>query len=403
MELIRQEYGRTLKDIERTLWPIIADYFLDRDGFIYSCINKTTLKPFQDSDPEVNAENWVARGDFPNELKRTYLNYEDSDMAAGDYLMALVSKARRTGDPKVGESARRFFRAMMKLYDSIARKNPYGAGWLCKPYGGIERVEESLECSADQYLKFTVALEKYLHWTEDAQERQQITDALCAFARWLDDRDFVTPYMGRCAWGRLHSHTHWVGYFAYIMALGHRLSGNEHYRQEALFFMDKMLRRPRLSGNAERDRFVLGERARRPPRLSGNASAMNLVVEQMDRLIDLMPEYRTQWLDIMAQDWDDRVNYVDADGIAHYDGYRWNEGAGLASTYNTIVKHFPEKKNDLDLRTLLLKYNEMDRFVHQLSSDDPNNMTYYVDRFEIVSQHLSSWLRGYWESELPAE
>jgi hypothetical protein len=36
MELIRREYGRTLKDIERTLWPIIADYFLDRDGFIYS-------------------------------------------------------------------------------------------------------------------------------------------------------------------------------------------------------------------------------------------------------------------------------------------------------------------------------------------------------------------------------
>jgi hypothetical protein len=87
----------------------------------------------------------------------------------------------------------------------------------------------------------------------------------------------------------------------------------------------------------------------------------------------------------------------------HNSGYMWNEGTGVASTYNTIVKHFPEKKNDLDLRTLLLKYNEMDRFVHQLSSDDPNNMTYYVDRFEIVSQHLSSWLRGYWESELPAE
>jgi hypothetical protein len=66
MKLIRREYGRTLKDIERTLWPVIADYFLDRDGFIYSCINKTTLKPFEDSDPEVNAkpviENWMARG-----------------------------------------------------------------------------------------------------------------------------------------------------------------------------------------------------------------------------------------------------------------------------------------------------------------------------------------------------
>jgi hypothetical protein len=389
MELIRQEYGRTLKDIERTLWPIIADYFLDRDGFIYSCINKTTLKPFQDSDPEVNAkpviETCVARGDFPYELKRTYLNYEDSDIAAGDYLMALVSKARRTGDPKVGESARRFFRAMMKLYDSIARKNPYGAGWLCKPYGGIERVEESLECSADQYLKFTVALEKYLHWTEDAQERQQITDALCAFARWLDDRDFVTPYMGRCSWGRLNPLTHYVGYFAYIMALGHRLSGNEHYRQEALFFMDKMLRSPRLSRNA---------------------SAMQLVVEEMDRLMDLMPEYRTQWLDIMAQDWDDRVNYVDADGIAHGNGYygggTWNEGAGLASTYNTIVKHFPEKKNDLDLRTLLLKYNKMDRFVLQVSSDD-STVLFYESRFALVSDIYANWLRGYWESELPAE
>ena len=74
MELIRQEYGRTLKDIERTLWPVIADYFLDRDGFIYSAINKTTLKPFQDSDPEVNVEPFighrVACGYFPYELKR---------------------------------------------------------------------------------------------------------------------------------------------------------------------------------------------------------------------------------------------------------------------------------------------------------------------------------------------
>jgi hypothetical protein len=271
---------------------------------------------------------------------------------------------------------------MMKLYDAIARKNPYGAGWLCKPYGGIERAHESFECSADQYLKFTVALEKYSHWTEDAQERRQITDALCAFARWLDDRDFVTPYMGHCHWGRLTPLTHYRGYFAYIMALGYRLSGNEHYRQEALFFMDKMLRSPRLSGSV---------------------NSMNLVVEEMDRLTDLMPEYRAQWLDLMAQDWDNRANYVDTDGIMHNSGYMWNEGTGVASTYNTIVKHFPEKKNDLDLRTLLLKYNEMDRFVHQLSSDDPNNMTYYVDRFEIVSQHLSSWLRGYWESELPAE
>jgi hypothetical protein len=121
--------------------------------------------------------------------------------------------------------------------------------------------------------------------------------------------------------------------------------------------------------------------------------------------MDLMPEYRTQWLDIMAQDWDDRVNYVDADGIAHYDGYRWNEGAGLASTYNTIVKHFPEKKNDLDLRTLLLKHNKMDRFVLQVSSDDSTvrNMTFYEHRFALVSEMYASWLRGYWESELPTE
>jgi hypothetical protein len=383
VEIINQTYGKTLDEIERTMGRIIPAYFLDPHGFIYAYINRRTLKPFQDDDSEVNVkpvhENWIANGSFPYELKRTYLTYEDSDMAAGDYLMALMSRHRKTRDAETEAKAHAFFRTMVKLWDTVAEKNPYGAGFLPKPYGGIGRAHESFETSADQYFKFTAALVRYSRWTSDAHEQAKVSDILLSFARWLDDRDFVTPYMGNPNYGRLVDLMHCLGYFAYIMALGCNISGHEHFRQEALFFLDRMLKQRRLSGSV---------------------NSMNLVVEELDGLIELMPEYRAELLGLMARDWEHRGSYVDADGTARFEGYIWNNGARLASTHNTITKHFPEQKAELDLKSLLLHHNTVDRFVHQVGSDRPDDMTYYEHRFCLEAQSYACWLRGYWESDL---
>jgi len=379
--IIRTDYGASVPEIEATLRRIIEEFFLDKDGFIYACINSRTLEPFRDSDPEVNQkpihESWVANGSFPYDLKRTFHNYEDSDMAAGDYLMALMSRQAATKDAATANKARAFFRAMVKLYDTVAEKSPYGAGFLPKPYSGIDRAHESFETSADQYFKFTVSIEKYGAWTTDPEEKAKTREMLLAFARWMDDRDFVTSYMGDPSWGRLIHLMHYLGYFAYIMALGYRLAGNDHYRQEALFFRDRMM--------------AQGSRSPSP-------NSLNLVVEILDRLVDLMPEHKEDWLELMARDWDNRHAYVNDDGVAHFSGYTWNCGARMASTYNTIVKHFPEKKGDLDLTTLLSKHNRLEHFILQIGADDPKDMTYPECRYSIVSQYYACWLRAHWES-----
>jgi len=287
MERIKEKYGDSLEEIEKNIYKIINDYFLDKDGYIYSCINKNTLLPFKDDDPEVNVvpihKMWIANGGFPYDLKRTYMNYEDSDMAAGDYLMALMSKYQKTKDSETKNRINKLYQAMVKLYDTVAEKHPYGAGFLPKPYGGIDRASESFETSADQYFKFTVALEKYSFLTEDESVKKKISDILVSFAQWLDERDFVTPYMGYCNYGRLQHLQHYLGYFTYIMALGYKITGNKHFLQEALFFKERMINKGSLSCAP---------------------NALNLVVEIMDRLINLMPEYKKDWLNLMVRDWD---------------------------------------------------------------------------------------------------
>ena len=378
-ELIRDTYGDDLPAIERRMGEIVEQVFLDSDGFTVSYINKRTLEPFQDDDPEVNQkpihEQWYANGHFPYELKRTCLNYEDSDMAAGDYLMALMSRHRATGDADTAAKARALFRAMVRLYDTVAETNPYGAGFLPKPYGGIGRAHECFDTSWDQYFKFTVAMEKYAQWTTDAQEQAKVADIVLSFAQWWDVRDFAIGY----SHGRLAQYMHGLGYFAYVMALGHQISGNDHFRQEALFFRDRMLEHGKLSPGP---------------------NSQNLVVEIADRLVDLMPEFRQAWLGVMKREWDNRGAHIDAAGIAHFYGYTWNFGARLASTYNTIVKHFPETAGDLDLERLLLNHNHVGRFIHQIAADDPDNTTFPDHEHAVVCQSYACWLRAYWESPI---
>ena len=73
MELIKKSYGKNLEEIEKNICQIIREYFLDKDGLIYSYINKNTLLPFKNKDPEVNVvpvnENWIAGGKFPCDFK----------------------------------------------------------------------------------------------------------------------------------------------------------------------------------------------------------------------------------------------------------------------------------------------------------------------------------------------
>ena len=96
--LIQQSYGETLDEIRQNISRIIEEDFIDEDGFILDCLSTRTLKPFADDDPEVHEfaihEGFWANASLPYELKRTAINYEDSDMAAGDYLMALLASVQ---------------------------------------------------------------------------------------------------------------------------------------------------------------------------------------------------------------------------------------------------------------------------------------------------------------------
>ncbi|MBU4211240.1 MAG: hypothetical protein KKD33_01505, partial [Verrucomicrobia bacterium] len=344
--LIEQHYGDDLEQMEQVIAAIIPQYFLDADELVYACINGATNKPYVDGDPDLDypvEKMWCRNGAFPYELKRTFLNYEDVDMTTAELLQAYLAKASAQPTKENRAAADKLATLMIEVTEDVGRKNPYGFGFLPKLHGGIRHLHECFEFSADQLLKWMNALDTYREFTDDADRQQRINAILLAAARWLDARDFVTPYMGSPNYARLNHLRHYHGCFAYLCARGYQLSAEEHLLAEARFFRDRML-------NASQD--------------SPAANSMNLVLEALSRLVQLMPEDQNVWLSLMRRNWQARANYYHPDGTAVYAGYRWHQGTRMATNYLIAKKLLPEIESEFDLPGLLLSHNCKAYFHH---------------------------------------
>jgi len=371
--------------MERTIADIVEQYFIDADGFVLACINSRTNKPFADDDPEVCDldinKTWVARGAFPYEVKRTALNYEDADMTAGELLMAYLARARVTRSQEHVDAVERLAGTMIRLSETVAERNPFGSGFLPKPHGGMRYVHECFEMSADQYLKWAVALEAYGKVTADAQRRRQVDKILLDMALWLDARDFATPYMGNTNYARLNHLRHYHLTFAYLCALGHRLGGPPHLLEEVAFFRDHALNESKSS---------------QAP------NSQNLVVEALGRLLTLAPQDRDAWLNLMRDEWEGRRAFVAPGYRIRYSDHYWNHATRLAINYLVVRTHLPEVDGAVDVETILKAHDCKEKFLHLVAGQELSGpfLSGYYDRYDrhVLGLAYASWLRAFWET-----
>ncbi len=382
-ELIDQDYGNDLDAIEKSVAAIIPRYFLDEDGFPYACINGATNRPYQDSDPELDyplERTWWYRGSFPYELKRTFLNYEDSDMMAGELLQAYVARARAAPTPENVSAADLLADLMLEVSERVGRENPYGYGFLPKMHGGLKHLHEDFEFSADQLLKWMSALDAYREFTTNAKQQGRIDKLFLACARWFDQRDYAVGYMGDMGWVRLTQMRHYLTTMAYVCARGYEVSGDPHLQDEAHFMRDRVF-------FASQD--------------SPSANTVNLVAEAVTHLARLQPEAREAWLEIARRNWEHRVSYYRPAGTLRY-GLLWNESHTMAVNYLLTRRLLPEIEGDLDPVAVLLAHNRKQAFYHLVQppqippdfDDHGRGLGMYVNL--VLGQAYAAWLRAYW-------
>ena len=387
LQFVRKPYGDNLADIEATLVRIMEEVFLDEDGYYRTEINARTLQPYQPDDPEVLPpdKQWIRHGLLPDCAKAIHMNYEDASMTTGAYMRAMVAKLKKTGDKKTEEIVRRTFAAMNLLYEEVAKNNEYGRGYIPKPYLGIRNVSEMFEMSADQWVKYVGGLDVFRDVASDT-EREQAEEILVAMAKWLDDHDFVTPYLGGPCWGRLMQHEHYPAIFAYVMALGHSICDNEHYKQEAYSLLCKALEKegdvPVWAGTSEPD-----------------INVQNLMAESFVPLMNYFPSLKPALAKRLNWWWKNSNQcQIQPDWSSMHHSVNLSTAALSACTYVQVRDILEPEQQGMDLDAVLLNQNSMEDFMLMKNPDDVEVIGWIESKASLWGQMMAAWLRAYWES-----
>lgn len=379
-------YGDSLAEIEATIHRVIQRIFVDEDHFLRSFVNGRTMKPYRLADlpgHDFGRGAFTENSSMPRKLKPLWLNYEDADMATGDYLCALLEKHRVTGDRRVRAEARRTYRAIRLLCRNAFTTNAsphYRRGWLPKPYGGIRHVAECFECSVDQYMKITCALEKYRDELANARERREIKEIILAFADWWIDHDFTTNYFGNCCWWLKAGHAHSTAYFLYLTTLAMAFVRRAKYAKA----FDRCWK--------YRDALIDGK--------GDQANSCNQAVECAARLCELKPHWTPFWRRAIRRQIEYSLAAVRADGSIEIPGLRtrFREGPCVAASLAAAHRLIPEGGFGAHVFPLLRKYNRRAHFYHvargQRWVHPLLRRPEYLQSFS--AQDHAAWLKAYW-------
>lgn len=379
-------YGKTLAEIEPTIHRVIQRIFVDEDHFLRSFVNGRTMRPYRLADlpgHDFGRGTFTENSSMPRKLKPLWLNYEDADMATGDYLCALLEKYRVTGDRRVRAEARRTCQAIRRLCRNAFTANAsphYRRGWLPKPYGGIRRVAECFECSVDQYMKITGALEQYRNELADVRERGEIKAIVLAFADWWIDHDYTSNYFGNCCWWLKAGHAHSTAFFLYLTAWAARLSGRTKYAKA--FAHCWKFRRPLLHHRGD------------------HANSCNLVIECAARLCALQPRGTSFWRECVPQQVGFSLAALQADGSVCLAALktRFQSGPRVAASFAAAHRLMPSRGFGARVYPLLLKCNRREHFYHvsrgQRWVHPVLRRPEYLQSFS--AQEHAAWLRAYW-------
>ena len=377
--------GTTLEGLEARAQRIVRAMFLDRQGFVRGGINRETLAPYtlEDMAEYDVQEMFNVNAGCPWEAKKLVMNYEEADMAMGDWLLSLVHKWAVTGDEQVREQARKAYASIMLLVDNAATKNPYGRGWLPKPYLGIVDVGEIFECSVDQYTKIALGLDWYARELATPEERARAEAALVSFADWWADHWYTANYFGNCCWWWKTNMPHPEAWFLYILALAEELTGEKRYARE----FNKLMQFQAALLNVQRV----------------ETNACNLTAECLERLMTLKPGRRKLWREALTACWEFSREHTTPAGncpqrLGKSGRILVNNGGRVACTAATASQFLPGGE---ELRAwgrkVLGKCDHREMFYHLHPDSDPLPRSFEFERLDLSGHHFTSWLHGYWK------
>ena len=376
-----ESYGRSLEEVERTIQEVIERIFRDEDGMLRSGVYGKTMKPItlaEIRDSRIGTGYCSENHAMLNELKPVFMNYENAGQTSGKYLVALMEKYARTGDPETLSTARRTFEALELFWNNVAEKNPYGRGWIPKPFNGIRDVGDIFECSPDQYCDITMGLDRFYREAADDREKGVIRDMVLSFADWWMEHDYTTNYEGNCDWWKLYPMPHSSGFFLLLNALANDFSPSPKYA--AGFDLWFKLAREGLFN------------------LRG-INASGLAVECLERLIDLRPEHTTLWLEAADANVENIVRLAARNEIPG-EGGRWQFNAFAAHHLCAAARMFPARAYPAMIRDLLSSYSCRADFYHISRGQPVSGISpmYAVDGYRDMfwgESHVA-WLHAYW-------
>lgn len=408
----------TLDQMAGRIGAFTARHLVDADGLVYCGINRRTLKPFRDH--ELRREQCFRDEHIHKHFSNAELfNYEDSNMATAEYLMASLCQWQVTGEAAARAAARRCFRAL-KAVAEAARHNTRGVvkpmfGFLPKPHGGLAKVPLCAEVSIDQYLRVMYALEDYATALATPAEKAWIDRFLAGCADCWDINHYTFSYFSNLVrWGACGHHA--IAFGLYCSALGETYRKTPHDGWFKIF-------RSRADALLE-----CGEDG-----LSDNVTSLTILA--MKRLCRLKPKEHPAWLKYARRVFDDAAKAIDARGLAwlypffyklplnqrfakphwlpkppadenYYDFLRWRGNlfrpspmqAGAALDLYDLTR---EKKYLAAARRLLPAMGGEDCLMYivpETPADLPKTYRFLGDK--ISGLNTAAWLHAYWQLRL---
>jgi hypothetical protein len=374
-------YGRSLEEVERTVQQVIERIFRDEDGIIRSGVYGKTMKPItldEIHDSRIGTGYCTENHAMLNALKPLYMNYENAGQASGKYIVALLQKFARSGNPGSVALARRTFEALELFWNNVAEKNPYGRGWIPKPFNGIRDVGDIFECSPDQYCDITLGLNRFYCQAADIREKRVIEKMVLSFADWWAEHDYTTTYEGTCDWWKLYPMPHTCGFFLLLNALAFGFRSLPKYA-DAFDLWLKIAREGLFN-------------------LRG-ANASGLAVECLERLIELRPEHRTLWLRAAEVNVENILWSAARNEIPGARG-RWQLNAYAAHHLCPAVRLFPDRAYPAKIRELISSNTRRADFYHVSRGQPVSQIEHMYANDGTLNMFWAEshvgWLHAYW-------
>lgn len=394
---------------------LYPDHFMDRDGLIYSCVDRTTMRPFTQEFYETQV--WSPHAIHEN--RADFLAYEDTMNNMGVYLDMLKYAYLGTGDAYYLDEIHRVCRLLVRIFDKSQSIEP---GFFKRPYGGLGAVRQRQEpLGTDQAYAILAGTREVYDLLEpdlQAEVKRMTVDSLLWYARQGYRYVYYHIHYHAIEAGPFDKGTfggrHALSYYVPALLWCYEITGERRFIDDYHWMFDRYIRDRDLSENARAfsrwwGLLVTSELApeeHQPFFRDLTEQMMSRYLVVLDRLAEhnsVGPGY-TSWLE---PDWSFVFNPpdlpdLDKEGTLRQRGdmlRSWIRYAPLMQIRD-IVHYAGQRPGAVNLDTVKRVLVQADTPYHFCYYYDPTEsvlppkMRFY-DRY-MVPHSYSGWLGAYW-------